>query len=195
MPLNRPSALGACGLFVCLARALPDLRQRRRPAGRSVREPETLPPQAKKKRTRPGPLDDQPHLMKFCNGARATLPAQGFFAQIRSRERRKSSSPIGRASSRLRRRLLIHQTCRPPKARANRPSWIIPQLSGSITSSWRSGDPVEGPARHGSPTARARDVAGGRPWDRPRVPLLNPCCACRSGEPAARRLHSAQCPV
>ena len=53
--------------------------------------------------------------------------------QISSKDLRNPLALRSRASSSLRKILLIHQTLRPPKARATRPSWIYPQFRCSIT--------------------------------------------------------------
>jgi len=57
------------------------------------------------------------------------------FAQIRSSDLRNSPPLFGLAKSRLQKTLLIHQSCRPPKARATRPNWMYPQFRFSITPS------------------------------------------------------------
>ena len=53
--------------------------------------------------------------------------------QIRSSDLRNSPPLCGLVRSRLQKTLLIHQTGRPQKTRATRPSWMYPQLRCSIT--------------------------------------------------------------
>ena len=88
--------------------------------------------EAIKKRTRLGPLDDQPPSYDVLLRAVGGSSVQDRFCQIRSSALRNSPSLRGLARFRLQKTLPIHQICSPPKARATRPSWRYPQFRFSI---------------------------------------------------------------
>jgi hypothetical protein len=74
------------------------------------------------------------HPMKFCYGARVLGIYSLCFGQLRASALRNSPSLSGRARSRFRIRLLIHQACEPLKAWATGPGCRYFQFSWSITS-------------------------------------------------------------
>ena len=71
------------------------------------------------------------HCLDLCLLSLYPLPCSFF--QILSSDLRNSPSLRGLASFRFQKTLPIHQICRPPKARATRPSWRYPQFRFSIS--------------------------------------------------------------